>query len=94
MRFGKAREVRTGCTLLDLQESGTVLFDHPLVMVRGESRHAVGQQVVVGIAGSHFNDFALFAQVFDIVNQQQFNATARALGQTIHAARTTLEFFL
>ena len=79
---------------LQLLQLGAMLIHHPLVMVRGKGRHAVGQQVVVGVAGSHFDDVALFAQIFDIMNEQQFNAAARAFGQTTHAVRTTLKFFL
>ena len=54
-------------------------------MVGGDRGQALRNQVVVGVAGLHFDDLALLADVLDRVNQQQLDAAARALGSGLKA---------
>ena len=67
----------------DLLQLHLVLVDHPLVMVAGLGREALWDEVVVGVAGLHFDDLALFADVLNRVNEQQFDATALAFGERL-----------
>ena len=69
--------------LLDLGQPGAVLFDHPLVVLAGDGGQALRQQVVVGVAGLHFDDVALLAEVLDRLDQQQFDAAVRALREPL-----------
>ena len=64
----------------DLLQLDLVLIDHPLVVVGGDGRQAMRNEIVVGVAGPHFDDLALLADMLDRVDQQQLDAAARALG--------------
>ena len=52
--------VQAGQTgLVDGLQLGAVLFDHPLVMFRGERRQTLGEQIVHGVAVLHLDHVAL-----------------------------------
>ncbi len=71
--------------VLNLQQLGFVLFDHPLVMIGGDGGQALRQQIIHGVAALHFDDFALLAQVVDRLNEQQFDAAVLAALQPLVA---------
>ena len=60
-----------------------MLFDHPLVMVRGQRRQALGQEVVVGVAGPDFDHVALLAQMIHRLDQQQLDTAVGSLRQSL-----------
>ena len=68
---------------LDCAKFLTVLLDHPHVVVGGDGRQSLRQQVIDGVASFDFHDVALFSKVFDVVDQQQLNAAMLAFGQTL-----------
>jgi hypothetical protein len=70
-----------------------MLFDHPLVVVGRDRGETLRQQVVVGEAPLHLDDLTLLAEVLDVVNEQEFNATAFALGQATAGCFDTGGFF-
>ena len=47
---------------------------------------ALRDEVVVGVAGLHFDDFALLADVLDRVDQQQLDAAALAFRQRLEGS--------
>ena len=59
-----------------------MLLDHPLVVLGGDRRQPLRKQVVVGVAPLHLDHLALLAEVFDVMNEQQLDAAALALGKT------------
>jgi hypothetical protein len=70
-----------------------VLLNHPLVVVGGNCGQALREQKVVGIATLHLDNLALLAEVLDIVDEEQFDATARTLGQTAASGFDERGFF-
>ena len=66
-------QIAIALELLELHRTQffSVLFDHPFVVVGRDRRHALRQQVVASEAGLDFDDIALLAEVFDVVDQQQ-----------------------
>ena len=69
-QFGEQRS-ETGEPLAgDFLELRAMLLHHPLVVVGGERREALGQQVVVGVAPLHLDHLALLSEVFDVVDEQ------------------------
>ena len=71
--------------LLDGLQLRAVLFDHPLVMVRGNGRQAVRNEIVQGVAGLHLNDVALLAQVINRLDQEQLDAAVGGAGEPLVA---------
>ena len=80
--------------VLNLQQLGLVLFDHPLVMVGGDRGQALRQQIVHRVAALHLDDFALLAEVIDRLDQQQFDAAALAALDSPVAGRKDVCFRL
>ena len=68
-------------SLFDGFQLRSVLFDHSLVMVGGDGRQSLGQQIVVGVTRPDFDHVTLAAQVFDRLDQQQLDPTVRSLGE-------------
>ena len=62
-----------------------MLFDHSLVMITGDGRQTLWQQVVVGITTFDGHDIALLSKVIDRLNQQKLNAAIARLGDLRNA---------
>ena len=69
--------------LLDFLQLGLMLLDHSLVVFGSDDRETLGKQVVVRVSWTDFNHFALFADVVDILDKHQFDATIWALGESL-----------
>ena len=52
-----------------------VLLDHPLVLQSCHSGFALRQQIVASVAWLHFDDFAPLAEVFNVVDEQDFHVS-------------------
>jgi hypothetical protein len=72
--------------LLDFQQAGAVLLDHPLVVVVGNGRQTLRQQVIEGVAALDGDDIPLLAEVIDRLNQEELDAAGFAFGEGLEAA--------
>ena len=52
----------------NLVELGAMLLHHPLVVLGGDGRQPLRDEVVVGEAPLHLDHFALLAEVFDVMH--------------------------
>ena len=69
--------------LFDGLQLRPMLGHHPLVVLRGDGRQPLGDQVVHGVAAFDLDHVALFAQVFDGLDQQQLDAAVGPLGSRL-----------
>ena len=69
--------------LLDLD---LVLVEGPQVLFRRDDGVAVGEEVVAGVAGLDLDDFALLADVFEVVDEHDERAAVRPLLHLVAAS--------
>ena len=69
--------------LFDLFQLGLMLVDHAFVVIIGDDRKALGEQVVVRKPRLDFDHVALATEMVYVLNEEQFNAAIRAFGQSL-----------
>ena len=73
---------QTGQTLTrDLLELRLVLRHHPLVVLGSDRGQPLGQEIVERVATLHLDHFALLPEVLDVVDEEELDAAALALGE-------------
>lgn len=69
--------------LFDFFQLGLMLVDHAFVVIIGDDRKALGEQVVVRKPRLDFDHVALPTEMVYVLNEEQFNAAIRAFGQSL-----------
>lgn len=70
----------------DFAKFFAVFLDHPLMVVGGDGGKPLRQQEIHRKARFDFDQITLFAEVLDIMDQQQLNPAVDSLGQTFEVA--------
>jgi hypothetical protein len=83
--LGHLPQTRQPLVLNGLQ-TGAVLFDHSLVVLGGDSRQSLRQQIVHRIAAANGYYFTLLAEMIDRLDEQQFDLAVGGTGQTVLCA--------
>jgi hypothetical protein len=67
--------------LVDLDELGSVLVDHPLVVIVCDNRQTFWEKVVVGVTRLDLDNVTRLAEVLDVLDQHELDAAVGAFWQ-------------